>query len=77
MANTTVVSFSATDSNKRFIDTFENKSKKVNEALDFYRKCELAREMRRGKIEEDEEDVYLANAGMEDYLRIIEESENE
>lgn len=41
-----------------------------------FEKEKLRRELREGVLRQEEEDLYLANAGLDDYLMIIDREED-
>ncbi|OGJ51937.1 hypothetical protein A2335_00385 [Candidatus Peregrinibacteria bacterium RIFOXYB2_FULL_32_7] len=77
MNSSCVTSCSINYRNYEFLKVYPNKSKVINEALEAYRKYVLKKQMQEGFAAQDEEDLELANSDFNDYLSIIEASEND
>ncbi|MEA3304515.1 MAG: hypothetical protein U9Q15_02015 [Patescibacteria group bacterium] len=71
-----IVSFEPKGLNFQFLNSYTQKTKQkksevLNQALDLYRKEKLRRDLQEQFSAQTQEDLDLANAGLDDYLCII------
>lgn len=70
-------SFPITEENAKLLKGQKNMSAFLNEVLSMWKKYALWKKIQEGFGAQDEDDLVMAEEGFDDYLRIIEQSENE